>query len=456
VARADDHGDSMTAELPTLRALRPDAAALSEVRVTLTSPDDAPSSATLGLGTLVVGTDAACDIVLADRRVSRRHCELRLTTDGVLLRDLGSKNGTFVGRVKIVEAILPAGETVRVGDSVLRVDATGETSLVPLSAAASFGAALGGSLVMRALFATLRKLAASSETALLLGESGTGKEVLARAIHDASPRSRGPFVVFDASATAPSLIESELFGHEQGAFTGAVTARAGMLEEAHGGTLFIDEIGELPLELQPTLLRVLETRQARRVGGSGLRSFDVRIVAASHRDLRCRVAAGDFRQDLFYRLAVVEAHVPALRERKDDIPLLVERFLASAQPPRRLDELPGGTLEMLSRHDWPGNVRELRNTVARILLFPEDPSEAILPPLAGGANLGEAASRLLRIPLRQARELASDQFEEGYIRENLRRHTGNVTRAAEAMGISRQLLYRLMDRHGIRRETLEE
>jgi DNA-binding NtrC family response regulator len=347
----------------------------------------------------------------------------------------------------------------------------GSPSIVSLSSSARFGEAVGQSVAMRALFAKLERAAASTGTILLLGESGTGKEVLARAIHAESPRGSGPFVVFDCSAIAPNLLESELFGHVRGAFSGAVGPREGLLEQAHGGTLFIDEIGELPLELQPKLLRALEARQVRRLGSADWRAFDTRVVAATHRDLRARIAEGSFREDLYYRLAVVEAHVPALRDHKDDIPLLVERFLVAQSPPRKLADLPPHALPLLMAHDWPGNIRELRNTVMRLLLFPNLLEEAIgfatapkktdRPSVPAGAPPSEepaAASKdnpgslgaLLGLPLREAREMVVEHFERAYVAAKLREYNGNISRVADAIGVSRQLVYRLVDRYDLR------
>ncbi len=253
---------------------------------------------------------------------------------------------------------------------------------------------------MRALFARLERTAATQETILLLGESGTGKELLARGIHDQSSRKDGPFVVFDCSAVAPTLLEAELFGFVKGSFTGAHASRAGLLEQANGGTLFIDEIGELPLELQPKLLRALEARQTRRIGGAGHVQFDARIVAATHRDLAAKIASREFREDLYYRLAVVEVLVPPLRERKVDIPLLVERFLAAHVPPHSLDDLPPNALSMLESHHWPGNVRELRNAAARLVLFPNNVEEAFS---RAGAPRSRRAASLPPAPPRGAR-----------------------------------------------------
>jgi len=433
----------------TLTRLRHTAVSVPSLEVVLTSPASPATAvvvAPLGMDPLVVGTSPECGVVVDDPHVSRRHCELTLGDDGVVLRDLESKNGTFVGDLQIREVVLRPGVTARVGQWRLCVRVTGAPHELPLSSSARFGEAVGGTLVMRALFARLEVATATQETVLLVGESGTGKELLARAVHDASPRLDGPFVVFDCSAVAPTLVESELFGFVRGAFTGADRDRAGIFEQAHGGTIFLDEIGELPLELQPKLLRALESRQTRRVGGSAWQSFDARVVAATHRDLAAGMKSGAFRQDLYYRLAVLEARVPPLRERRDDIELLVERFLAAWSPPLTVHDLPPGSLAMLRAHDWPGNVRELRNALARMVVF-QDAG----PTTPGGAGKGGGgADPLLRLPLREARQQVVEKFEQGYVAAQLDAHGGNVTRAAEAAGVSRQFLHRLLERYRIR------
>ncbi|KYG05494.1 AAA family ATPase [Sorangium cellulosum] len=447
---------------------------LPSAQVVATLPHNVTREARLTMDLMVVGTGPECDLIVPDARVSRRHCELKLTRRGVVLRDLGSKNGTFIGEIPVMEAILPVGAVATIGSTRLSIALEGAPSLVRLSASERFGEAIGRSVVMRALFAQLERAAATSETILLLGESGTGKEVLARAIHAASPRRGGPLVIVDCSAVAPGLVEAELFGHTRGAFTGAVAPHAGLLEQADGGTLFIDELGELPLDLQPKLLRALEARQIRRVGSSEWRSFDARVIAATHRDLRARVAEGTFRQDLYYRLAVVEVRVPALRERKDDIPALVERFLAAQSPPRALSDLPPSVMDVLLSHDWPGNVRELRNMVSRLVIFPDLAREALgvalapsrveaAPPArraaASAAERAEAPaagtaedglSALLQMQLHEARDAVVEHFERRYIAAKLREHGGNVSRTADAIGVSRQLVYRLIERYGLR------
>lgn len=433
----------------TLTTIRADLVELPALELRAVSPPELRVTVPLALAPVVVGSDPSADVVLRDERASRRHCELSLTDQGIVIRDLRSKNGTFVRGVRIREALLPVGEVAQLGDSQLSVHVSGPPTRIELASAASFGDALGATVAMRALFAKLERAAASDETVLLIGESGTGKELLASAIHARSPRREEPFVVFDCSSVAENLIEAELFGHEKGSFTGAVSDRAGLLESSTGGTVFIDEIGELPLHLQPTLLRAIESRQLRRVGGNQWLPFDARIVAATHRDLRALVADGKFRQDLYYRLCVVDVTIPPLRERKQDIPLLVERLLASLVPPRMLDDLPPGSLDLLQAHDWPGNVRELRNTVTRLVLFPDLMDEAIGAP-AAPAGPSRVPEQLLQLPWKQAREMALEQFEKAYLSAVLNRHGGRVASAAKAMGVSRQFVYMLMDRHGLR------
>jgi DNA-binding NtrC family response regulator len=447
----------------TLTDLSSHSVRVPSVRVTVTPPAGGALEANLGLAPIVVGTHPECDIVVVDPRVSRLHCQITLTGRGILLKDLGSKNGTFIGDIQIMEALLPAGIAASIGSSKIVARSAGAPTILPLSTDVRFGEALGGSVAMRALFAKLERASATSETILLLGESGTGKEVLARGVHDASPRRDGPFVVFDCSAITPSLIEGELFGHEKGAFTGADRARAGLLEQANGGTLFIDELGELPLELQPKLLRALEARQTRRLGSQTWRSFDARVVAATHRDLRARITAGSFREDLYYRLAVVEVYVPPLRERKDDIRLLVERFLTAQAPPRTLSDLPPNALELLTAHEWPGNVRELRNTVARLVLFgeeafaPSSKNPRALGTEGGGPVSGESGSTMntvLALQWSEARDAVVERFARRYLAAKLRDSGGNVKRAAEATGVSRQFFHDLMKRFGVRNDDI--
>jgi two-component system response regulator GlrR len=301
-----------------------------------------------------------------------------------------------------------------------------------------FGDAIGSSPEMQRLFSLLDRAAPTESTILLTGESGTGKEVLAEAIHRRSRRAKGPFIVFDCGAVVPGLIESELFGHEAGAFTNAVRARPGLLADASGGTLLLDEIGELPLSLQPKLLRALARGEVRRVGASAMTQVDVRVIAATHRNLEEAIAAGRFRADLYFRLAVVVAHVPPLRLRPEDIPLLAHHFIArmaSAEKARAV--LTPSVIAALVAHDWPGNVRELRNAVERLLAVGE---------LAGALTRGVPSEPENYYV---AKRNAIDRFERAFVRVSLDACDGVVTRAAKRAGISRQMFHRLMSRHGI-------
>lgn len=419
-----------------------------DVEVTAQARDGTPRSARLGLSPLSLGTSPDCDLVLEDSSVSRQHARLTLTERGLIVRDLESKNGTYVNGVRVIEAHVRPNDTLALANVRITVRPASSTRSMPLAAQARFGQAHGGSVVMRSLFAQLERVATTDEPVLLQGESGTGKEVLAHAIHEASRRAEAPFVVLDCGAVAPTLIESELFGHLKGAFTGANTNRQGLFEQASGGTLFMDEIGELPLELQPRLLRALERSEIRPVGASTYRRVDARIIAATHRNLRGMVAEGKFREDLYYRLAILDARIPPLRERREDIPLLVEHFLSSFSPPRTLADLGPGVLELLKAHHWPGNVRELHNTVTRLVLFPGLGAEAIR---AEGRTPSAPHSEMafMQLPLREARDGVVREFERRYVAAQLERAGGNVTQAARAMGVSRQFLHRLMTRYGV-------
>jgi len=418
------------------------------VKVHVRGPNRQEQSVQLGVDPVLVGSVPDCDIVLDDPYVSRRHCALTLTDKGVVIRDLGSRNGIWVQSIRIYEALIPTGATVQMGGLSLTVEVAGEPTRMLLSLGQSFGAAVGKSIAMRALFARLERAAKTDEPVLLLGESGTGKELLARALHDASSRASGPFVVFDCAAVSPQLIESELFGHEKGSFTGAHAARTGLVEAARGGTLFLDEIGELPLDMQPKLLRMLENRVVRPVGSNTAHPTDVRIVAATHRDLPARAAAGEFRADLYYRLAVAEVRIPALRDRREDIPLLVERLLAGRDPPATIADLPPNALPMLTAHNWPGNVRELRNMLARILLFQ---ATDVLNPQPAKEGRAETPPRTLPdIPYHAAKDAVLADFERHYAAKQLQAHGGNVSSAARAMGVSRQFLHKLISQYGLK------
>jgi DNA-binding NtrC family response regulator len=311
---------------------------------------------------------------------------------------------------------------------------------------------------MRELFSVLNRVAATDLTVLITGETGTGKELASAAIHARSKRRNKPFVVFDCGAAQPNLVESELFGHQRGAFTGAVADRAGLFEQAHGGTLFLDELGELPLAIQSTLLRVLEQREVRRVGGRRVIPVDVRIVAATNRDLTEEIAAGRFRQDLYYRLAVVETHLPPLRDRRDDFGLLCRHLLNTAPFEHAVTGLSEPVMAMFSAWHWPGNVRELRNAILRALSFCEGPL-ITLDALPEGLRRGSKGTLETRPPVgadpfpgaalsfKEAKETITTAFERHYLQDLLQRADGNVSRAARMAGVDRKTLSRMMKRH---------
>ncbi len=396
---------------------------------------------------LTVGSAPGNHLRLADPAVSRHHCTFRLTPAGVELRDLGSTNGTTLGGYRMSVAFVSHGAVIGVGESLLSFEETSEKVTEPISAEPCFGPVLGQNQAMRRLFAIAKRIAPSDATVLLEGETGTGKGMIASAIHDASPRASNPFVVVDCGALPPTLIESELFGHEKGAFTGAKAARSGLFESASGGTVFLDEIGEMPRELQPKLLRVLENREIRRIGSDSRVPVDIRIIAATNRDLRRDVNTGAFRSDLWYRLNTFRLEVPPLRDRLDDIPLLVAHFYSqladdpSSSPPTEL-------VSAMSRGLWPGNVRELRSAVERAIIFdnPEAWNESdVAPPATPEPSVFEPS-----VSFRAAKLRATRRWERAYLEELMRRHDGNLSRAARAARMDRGYLRELLRRHEIR------
>ena len=392
---------------------------------------------------LTIGSAALCDLVIDDPTVSRFHCEIQIGEDGARLRDTGSLNGSVVDGVRVVDAYLRGGSTVRLGRSALRFDFGTDRKPLRISEARQFGVLVGESVAMRQVFAVLERVAASEATVLLEGETGTGKTAAARSIHLESRRASGPFVVLDCAAVPANLLEAELFGHERGAFTGAEARRAGVFEEADGGTLFIDEIGELPAELQPKLLGVLEGREVRRIGSGKTVPVDVRLVAATNRDLRREINLGAFRPDLYYRLAVVRLELPPLRQRAADLPAIAARILRGlGAEDRAVARFTGDEfVASLARHAWPGNVRELKNYLERCLVFEE--ALPIEETMSSPAALAVDAS----IPFADAKRHALDQFEREYLVDLLRRHGGVVNEAAAAAGLDRTHVYRLLRKH---------
>lgn len=409
-----------------------------------------------------IGKGPENDLVLADATVSRDHCEIVRDGKGYLLRDLGSTNGTMLDGAEIREGYLRAGVVITVGRVELKVRPFAEHIDVLPSERECFGELVGRHPAMREIFGLLERLSPTDATLLIGGETGTGKDVLARAAHAASPRARAPFIVVDCGAVVGNLIESELFGHEKGAFTGAIERRSGAFELAHKGTLFLDEIGELPLELQPKLLRALESRRIRRVGGDREIPVDIRVIAASHRNLRLEVERGKFREDLYFRLAVVPLYLPPLRERRDDVPLIAEHLLArvgaAATSGQAALTISKDSLLSLRAHDWPGNVRELRNVLERAVLMTRAGGETEVRML-GLPAAAPGPARPLPAPVadfdptrsyRETREHWEGDFERRYVGWLLGRHAGNVSSAARAAGMDRKYLHKLAKKHGLR------
>ncbi|MDQ3036310.1 MAG: sigma 54-dependent Fis family transcriptional regulator [Myxococcota bacterium] len=398
-----------------------------------------------------LGAHPSNDVVLDDATVSRFHAEILVGADGVRVIDAGSSNGVVVDGVLVRDAFLREGSVLELGRVRLGVHLGGARVEVPLARGERFGELVGRSPRMRALFDVLERCAASDSTVLLEGETGTGKEAIAESLHRGSRRAEQPFVVLDCSAIPHELVESHLFGHERGSFTGAVGTRIGAFEEASGGTLFLDEIGELPTDLQPKLLRALEQRAVRRVGGAKRIDVDVRVIAATNRRLHEEVNAGRFRADLFYRLAVVRVAVPPLRERLDDLPLLIGALLErlGAGEEQRAILLGPGFLERLRASPWPGNVRELRNVLERFLVLGDHADEGDgVAPAAGSAH--GAAAIDPRVSYQEARDRAIGDFERRYLEAVLALHEGNVAKAARESGLDRTYLHRLLRKHGLR------
>jgi DNA-binding NtrC family response regulator len=416
---------------------------LAGIDLVVVEGPDRGARASVGGGIMRVGSSASNHLRLTDRAVSRVHCELRLRNRAVQILDAGSTNGTFAEGVRITDAELVPGSVFKVGSSSIRLEAANAPTRVAISSRDHFGGLLGGSLGMRRVYAVLERLAATDTTALIHGETGTGKELAARAVHEASRRARGPFVTVDCGAIAETLIESELFGHVRGAFSGAHVERRGLFEEAHGGTLFLDEIAELPLSLQPKLLRVLEAREVRRVGANTSKPIDVRVLAATHRSLAQSVNEGGFREDLYYRLAVVEVELPPLRARREDVLTIAQRFYErfTGSEERMSDALSAA----IQARSWSGNVRELRNFIERSVTLGSvgdrphhDPAHPPAEPAGGDALVP------VHLPLKEARVAWMDQFERRYAEALLKRTGGNVTRAAELAGVHRRSLQRLL------------
>jgi len=392
-----------------------------------------------------IGSHPRCHIVIDDPTVSRFHCEILIDETIARVVDTGSRNGTLLDGVGVRDAYLRDGSRIQLGSTAIRVKYGKKSAPLKLSENREFGLMVGESVSMRATFSLLERASRSDATILIEGETGTGKTIAARSVHENSERKDGPFVILDCGAIPANLLESELFGHEKGSFTGAENKRIGALEEAHGGTLFLDEIGELPLELQPKLLGSIEGRWVRRVGSSKTTDVDVRIVAATNRNLREEVNAGRFRSDLYYRLAVISIRIPPLRERRADMVVLARRMLQHlGADEERIDTMMNDELRAkLMATAWPGNVRELRNYLERCLVFEEI---VALP----HQETTEQTPDYSALPYADARDNALRDFEHSYLRTLLEKHD-RVSAAAQHAGIDRTYFYRLLRRHGLKK-----
>jgi DNA-binding NtrC family response regulator len=410
-----------------------------KLRVTVVKGPDASVVRDVTNSTLRVGSASDNDLVLTDDTVSRHHCAIEPMAQGVRIRDEGSTNGVFIGSLRIHDAVTVKAVDVALGDSVLHVEPLSEKVSREQLTSDRFGDLWGRTARMRELFADLARIAQTDVTLLVEGETGTGKELIADAIHRYSQRANRPFIAFDCSSVVSTLIESELFGSVPGAFNGAVN-RQGVFEQAHGGTLFIDELGELPKDLQPKLLRVLERREVKRLGSERVKAVDVRVVSATNRNLAAEVQRGRFREDLYFRLATAQVHVPPLRDRMDDLPLLVDHFLARAKSELRASEISQGIWSMFMRHNWPGNVRELWNAVQRLLITPDRIFSAqVVNPSGIPASVSSADATSLMC-LHDARAEATRRFEDDYFGKLWQMTQGNKKEAARLANVSVEMI----------------
>jgi transcriptional regulator with GAF, ATPase, and Fis domain len=449
----------------TTETMEPDFVTLriNRIRVAVLDGPDAGQKVESTGPELKVGTGKACHLVLTDRGVSQEHLIIRVEGKALRVSDLGSKNGTKIDGVRVIDAYARLDSKIEIGRSTLQLRMLPDLTKVRLSASDRFGELLGRSVAMRRVFALLEHAAASDVTVLIEGETGTGKDLAARGIHAASARSKGPYVVLDCSAVPETLIESELFGHVRGAFTGASQDRIGCFEEADGGTLFLDEIGEMPLSLQPKLLRALDSREVRKVGGRGMRRVDVRVIAATNRSLAVEVENKRFRGDLFHRLAVIRVAMPPLRERAEDIPYLVRHFEQEhASHYEVAERLPDDILSQFRSRTWEGNVRELKHNVeVALVVGVEDWSsesyqdESMPPPpqaLVGSEPDAAVIEVNLDVRLPVGRAVIEEMYERAYLAKVLEATGWNVVKAASIAGVGRAFIHQRIKKYGLIRE----
>jgi DNA-binding NtrC family response regulator len=408
-----------------------------------------------------IGKKEDNDLVISDNTVSRHHAEIEYKADSFLLRDLDSTNGTYVNGTRVKEVYLAPGDRIKIGRVLLEFSAFDERVKIEPYPKSEFGKLVGTSIKMRQIFTILERISPTLATVIIEGDTGTGKDLVAQAIHEHSTRKNQPFVVFDCSAVAPNLIESELFGHEKGAFTGAIRSRRGAFEEAKGGTIFLDEIGELSLDLQPKLLRALEQREIKRVGSNVPIKIDVRVICATNKNLKKEVEEGRFREDLYYRLSVVKIRLPSLAERPEDIEPLIERFLKTG----KFNMLEGGRLKvtkvddeaikMLKRYTWPGNVRELLNVIERAVSFAEGDTltkshlDFVFSEMEQEEEYTERLVTPTDVPFKEAKQRLLDAFEKEYLIDLLKRNKYNISAAAREAKIDRKHIRNLLKKHNI-------
>ncbi|NOJ80551.1 sigma 54-dependent Fis family transcriptional regulator [Myxococcus xanthus] len=425
---------------------------LHKCRLAVTSGPDTGRSVVSDKERLRCGAHPGNDLVLVeDRTASRHHFEIQFTERGYLLVDLGSTNGTFLDGRRIERAYLSPGSQIRAGSSVLTFAPLDEEVTIEPDREGELCGMVGQSMKMRQIFGLIKKIAPMGVSVIIQGETGTGKELVARAIHELSGRTKGPMEVLDCGAIPPNLIESELFGHEKGAFTGAVSSRPGAFERAHGGTIFLDELGELRLDLQPKLLRVLENHEVRRVGGNDVIEVDCRVIAATNRDLMKEIQGGGFREDLYFRLSVITIQLPPLRQRRDDIPLILKRALADPEVVGKHGKkrFSAESLGLLMSYSWPGNVRELMNVLSHVLTFSEgeEIQPAHLPPRVRGQVREGPLPFNEHLSFKNAKEQLLENFEREYITSVLTRCEGNLSRAARESGLHRKSIERLVKKY---------
>ncbi len=427
----------------------------TSARLYVPAGPDKGKTASVGSRPVLVGADPTCELVLVDRTVSRKHAEVRRERDFVIVRDLGSTNGTFYHDARVVEVSVPLGGEVSFGKTRVKIVPEEVSVEARPHVSDRLGSLIGRDLRMREIFTLIEDIAETDVTVVIEGETGTGKELVAKAIHEHSRRKNAHLVVFDCTNQPKDLIESALFGHVKGAFTGATAPRAGAFERADGGTIFLDELGEFGLDLQPKLLRVLESREIQKVGGDGYEPVNARVIAATNRNLRAEARAGNFREDLYYRLAVVKITLPSLRDRPADLPLLVEHFINLNGGAFTVDP---GCYTRLAAYHWPGNVRELKNVVDRAGALSRGRTHVDLSTfiqaedLLGEAPAGSsppAPSLDTEMSFKEAKGKVISDFETRYIDALLKKHNNNISVAAREAGIDRKHFKDLMRKHGI-------